>query len=77
MFGQRLCFAVGSMPYGTVATDPALTTTVGLDSLSLTGWRVWLCFAVGSMPYGTVATDPALTTTVGLDSLSQTGWRVW
>jgi len=30
------------MPYGTVATEPTLTKTVGLDSISQMGWRVWL-----------------------------------
>jgi len=32
-----LCFVVGSMQYGTIATEPTLTKTVGLDSLSQTG----------------------------------------
>jgi len=30
------------MPYGTVATEPTLTKTVGPDSFSQTGWHVWL-----------------------------------
>jgi len=42
VFGQILCFAVGSMPYGAVATEPTSSKTVGLDSLSQTGWHVWL-----------------------------------
>ncbi len=60
------------------ATEPALTTTVGLQPYS-NGWARMVGL-LGSMPYGTVANGPAYLTSAGLKRVGAYGRvavRLW